>query len=93
LTKPSFHQSQNVTIEKLYGGLLYGIFLHKMLMKLTPDGFVCGVNNGDGGKINWTGKWAFSCDFIGRDIINSKVPRDQCSNKCQSTSGCTHFAW
>jgi hypothetical protein len=57
------------------------------------DGYVCGVNNGAGGKINWTGKWAFSCDFSGRNIGSAQVPGDQCSNTCQNTPGCTHFAW
>ena len=62
---------------------------------VAKDGFVCGINpnNGGGSSINWTGNYAFSCDFSGRDITSEQVPGDQCSSKCQQTAGCTHYVW
>jgi hypothetical protein len=61
-----------------------------MLVKLFSDGKVCGVRSK---IINWTGNWAFSCDFNERDIGSVQGPGEECSNKCQQTPRCTHFAW
>ncbi len=44
-------------------------------------------------QINWQGSWAMDCDFNGNDFSSARVPGEQCSSKCQQTSGCTHFAW
>jgi len=49
---------------------------------------------GGGGTINWQpGNWAMGCDFPGNDMSNAQIRGEDCSNKCRSTGGCTHYAW
>jgi hypothetical protein len=64
---------------------------------VAQSDYVCGVNPPSEitnvVDIKWNGNWAFACDFKNRDIGNAQVPGDQCSNKCQQTSGCTHYTW
>ena len=44
--------------------------------------------------VTWqSGNWAFACDFKGGDIGNGKTIGSDCSGKCISTSGCTHYTW
>jgi hypothetical protein len=47
------------------------------------DAYYTGDLNGVCGfpSIVWTGKWAFNCDFYNQDLVNEKVPGDQCSNR------------
>jgi len=58
----------------------------------TPN-YVCGVNPNSASTITWNGNWAFACDFKAGDIGNAQVSGAQCSSKCATTSGCTHYAW
>ena len=45
-------------------------------------------------NIRWQpGNWAFACDYKGGDLANAKTSADQCSAKCASTNGCTHYTW
>ena len=44
-------------------------------------------------QIAWNGNWAMGCDFKGNDLSNARVRGEDCSSKCQSTPGCTHFTW
>ena len=43
--------------------------------------------------INWNGDWAFNCDFTNHDLSNVRCRGEDCSSKCESTSGCTHYTW
>ena len=46
------------------------------------------------GAITWqSGDWAFACDFKDRDLANAQILGEDCSGRCASTSGCTHFVW
>ena len=48
-------------------------------------------------SINWQqgdgAEWAFACDFKGGDLTNAQIRGEDCSGRCASTSGCTHFTW
>ena len=44
-------------------------------------------------QIQWNGNWAMGCDFVGNDLASAKTRGEDCSSKCQATSGCTHYTW
>jgi hypothetical protein len=54
-------------------------------------------NNNNGGNIQWNDAgnfaWATGCDFQGNDLRGVQSDGSQCGSTCQSTPGCTHFAW
>jgi hypothetical protein len=47
--------------------------------------------------ISWNdgpdGTWAMGCDFSGNDLSNVRSKGEECSGKCKSTIGCTHYTW
>ena len=49
------------------------------------------VNKLSDSRIKWQSNWAFACNFIGRDLTNEQVLREQCGGKCWSIPACTHF--
>ena len=63
--------------------------------KDSAEGNVCGILKSDG--IKWNngpdGLWAMGCDFNGNDLTNVRSSGEECSGKCKSTNGCTHFTW
>lgn len=44
-------------------------------------------------SVNWTGNWAFACDFYKSDLTSAKISGAECGGRCAQTSGCTHFTW
>jgi len=50
-----------------------------------------------GGNIAWNyaGSWAWAtgCDFAVNDIGGVQTDAASCGPRCESTAGCTHFAW
>ncbi len=64
--------------------------------KEASESSVCGVLNVDD-SISWNngpdGVWAMGCDFVENDLSNEKSTGEECSGKCKSTNGCTHFTW
>jgi hypothetical protein len=47
--------------------------------------------------ISWSygadGPWAMNCDFLNNDLSNVRSSGEECSTKCRTTSGCTHYTW
>jgi hypothetical protein len=37
--------------------------------------------------------WSYKCAFEGKNLTSVQVRADNCSVKCASTAGCTHFTW
>lgn len=44
-------------------------------------------------KRNGTTIWSKGCDFNGNNIKSVIAPSNECSQKCQETPKCTHYAW
>ena len=44
--------------------------------------------------ILWNGNnWALQCLFRGNDLSSAQIRGEDCSSRCQATSGCTHYTW
>ena len=57
-----------------------------IIISLMVSSIVCAVT--------WQpGDWAFARDFRGGDLTNAKIRGEDCSGRCASTAGCTHFTW
>jgi hypothetical protein len=37
--------------------------------------------------------WSYKCAFEGKNLIGVQMRGEDCSGKCSSTAGCTHFTW
>ncbi|UJR24062.1 hypothetical protein I4U23_027030 [Adineta vaga] len=37
--------------------------------------------------------WALGCDYVGRNYKQISVQRDECREKCDEESECTHYTW
>lgn len=61
----------------------------------TKDSTIlCGLVAKAAQPINWgSNNWASACDFIGNDLTSVRLFDYQCGEKCEATSGCTHFTW
>ncbi len=62
--------------------------------KKSLSGNVCGflskeISWNDGGD----GPWAMGCEFKGNDLSNVRSKGEECSGRCKSTKGCTHYNW
>lgn len=44
-------------------------------------------------NIIWNDNIGTSCDFVNNDLFNARTSKDECFQKCNQTSGCTHFTW
>jgi hypothetical protein len=67
----------------------YGSISKSDAFATTNTIMVCGIVP----SINWTGDWAYGCDFNNSDLINVQISDANCSEKCTETLGCTHFTW